>query len=324
MKMSFRDDERGLRLLGEGRLNRINSRAIPLGRSRVETKVFWFCTRATRRTRGFSMFSTLALVLCLVLLGFAFFATRGPMDSMGATGGAPLSEVSGADRPDLKPEMPEPALDELRDSLETVAEAGEDRSSPEPLLDQSRVSKRPVVEAALPNQSGGLGEGVKKSPEQRRADREARRALAMGPPTAAEAIARVISPQDEDALWLDGGWTPPDESVLRDLSPELRERLGLGSPEDGPRPEPNFESGVRLVVVDYTYGSPGKRAGLEVGDEIIRYFGEPVESLRQLTALMALAESFGPKRVDIQVQGSDGIHDLEIRPGRLGVILNGE
>ena len=104
----------------------------------------------------------------------------------------------------------------------------------------------------------------------------------------------------------------------------VRERLGLDSPEDGPRPGPNMESDSRLVVVDYTYGSPGKRAGLEVGDQIIRYFGEPVQNLRELKALMALAESFGPKRVDIQVQGSDGIHDLEIRPGRLGVILNGE
>lgn len=264
------------------------------------------------RVRGFSTVVALVLVLGVALLGLTFYATRGPTDSPAASG---------------TESMPEPGSDGLEDSTEiavgVVRKPSPQEIPPDP--EKSRVSNRQPEGVSPLNRPGRVSERVKKTPEQRRADREARRARERGPSTAAQAIGLLTSAEDAEAQWPGEGWIPPGPGVLSELSPELRESLGLDSFEgDGPAPQLNPGLDTRLVVVDYTIGSPGKRAGIEVGDEIVTYFGEPVRSVRQLGALKALAESLGTRRVAVQVKRSDGIHDLEIRPGRMGLILNGE
>ncbi len=109
------------------------------------------------------------------------------------------------------------------------------------------------------------------------------------------------------------------------MSPELLDDLGLDpSFDDGPKPEKDADLSYRLVVVDHTYGSAARRAGIENGDEIVSYFGETVRNVSELEALKELAESLGAKRVEVVVERNDGIHEFSIPTGTLGVIIQGQ
>jgi membrane-associated protease RseP (regulator of RpoE activity) len=260
----------------------------------------------------------LACVLVVVLVGFALYALRAP--SVETT--TVKKESPPARDPATMNRLRSFKTDTLEASREEVPEPVDGRRRPEAVGEER---PRTLVE-------GGSGRAAeldaidarKQRGEKMRAKREAMRAHQKGPRTAADAINRLNLGNDQDSQGLGQNWTPPGRNVLNKLSPELLADLGLEASYDGPRQGDDVDRSYRLVVVGFTSNSAARRAGIEPGDEIVSYFGESVRNIAEFDATKELAESLGAKRIEIVVERSDGVHELEIRSGVIGAILQGE
>lgn len=277
-----------------------------------------------RRVHGVSTVVVLALVLGVALLGLTLYAVRSPTVTKAAVDTESIPAGDPAKIRRLGSAAREPNLDMLEDSSDTVVRALGEPNPQELSPEKTRSGNTSAERVPPPIRTPKAEKRISELRDERRAENRARRAATRGPATAAEAIARLNSPDGVDPQRLDENWIPPKGSVLSELSPELLESLGFDSSGNEPAPQQDSARDYRLVVIDHVFGSVAKTAGIELGDEITSYFGEPVRNLDQLNALMELAESFGSNRIDVQVKRTDGIHNLKIRPGALGLIIQGK
>ena len=113
------------------------------------------------------------------------------------------------------------------------------------------------------------------------------------------------------------------ENILGQLPPEAREKLDFEATDEDFAASPDLGKSHNLVVTNFTISSAAQTAGIELGDEIVSYFGEPVENITELQARQELAYSQRPTWVEIVVERNDGRHELKIRPGSIGVLIEG-
>jgi PDZ domain/Peptide-N-glycosidase F, C terminal len=79
-----------------------------------------------------------------------------------------------------------------------------------------------------------------------------------------------------------------------------------------------------LRVLDVDAGSNAARAGIREGDYLLSYAGERPTTIEALRAAIRKAAAAGKKRVTVGISRGDRQLELELEPGRMGVLLEEE
>ena len=117
--------------------------------------------------------------------------------------------------------------------------------------------------------------------------------------------------QDEDAPQIDVPEIRVEDTLLNDLMPEKKARLGLVIEELAPQlaSHLNVNQGVYVASVDVD--GPADKAGVVSGDVIVMVGEDPVKTISDL--MVAVAESDGAKMV-LTLDGPKGRRTAEVTP----------
>ncbi len=112
-------------------------------------------------------------------------------------------------------------------------------------------------------------------------------------------MAKEILPQLKESGHVTRGWLGV---AIQPLTPELAEALGLGTQEGA-------------LVAQVTPGSPAAEAGIERGDVIARFSGQPIREMRDLPRKVS-STPIG-QRVEVEVLRGSGRRTFEVTIGKL-------